>query len=88
MSSGLGTISYAKMKDMNKEPSTQLKQAIAKYRRAKDAVATTRDEMYDAVIADLANGVRQTDIVRATGLTRERIRQIVTADKKKREVSQ
>jgi len=37
--------------------------------------------MYAAILNDLDNGVRQTDIVRTTGLTRERIRQIVKAHK-------
>ena len=79
MSSRLGTLAYAKMLGMNKEPSTRLKQAVVKYRRAEAAVTTTRDEMYGAILADLADGVRQADIVRTTGLTRERIRQIVKA---------
>lgn len=68
---------------MDKEPSTRLTQAVTKYRNAEAAVTTNRDEMYAAILADLADGVRQTDIVRATGLTRERIRQIARADKEK-----
>lgn len=67
------------MVGMDKEPSTRLKQAVTKYRRAEATLASTRDEMYAAILADLSDGVRQTDIVRATGLTRERIRQIVKA---------
>lgn len=88
MSSGLGLLGYAKMVGMDKKPSGRLKQAVAKYRRAEAAVTTTRDEMYAAILADLDEGVRQTDIVRATGLTRERIRQIANAAKKKRGESQ
>lgn len=84
MSSGLGTLGYANMVGMNKEPSSRLKQAVAKYRRAEAAVTTSRDEMYAAILADLADGVRQADVVRATELTRERIRQIVNADKERR----
>jgi hypothetical protein len=76
------------MVDMDKEPSTRLKQAVTKYRRAEAAVTTTRDEMYDAILSDLADGVRQVDVVQATGLTRERIRQIVNADKQKSESTQ
>lgn len=75
------------MATMDKEPSPRLRQAITKYRRAEATVNAARDEAYAAILADLADGVRQTDIVRATGLTRERIRQIVVADKKKREAS-
>lgn len=82
MSSGLGTLSYANMVGMDKQPSTRLKQAVAKYRRAEAAVTSTRDEMYAAILDDLADGVRQVDIVQATGLTRERIRQIVKAESK------
>lgn len=70
------------------EPSDRFRQAVAEYQEAKEAKAQARQEFHAAILDDLANGVRQTDIVRATGLTRERIRQIVTADKKKREVSQ
>lgn len=84
MSSGLGTLDYANMVGMDKEPSPRLKQAVTKYRRAEAAVTTSRDEMYAAILADLADGVRQVDIVQATGLTRERIRQIVKADQEKR----
>jgi hypothetical protein len=84
MSSGLGTLACANMVGMDKEPSSRLKQAVTKYRRAEAAVIDTRDEVYAAILADLADGVRQADIVRATGLTRERIRQIVNADKEKR----
>lgn len=87
MSSRLGILGYANMVGMDKEPSTRLKQAVTKYRRAEAAVTSTRDEMYAAILEDLANGVRQTDVVRATGLTRERIRQIVNADKDKRGTS-
>lgn len=76
------------MVGMDKQPSTRLKQAVTKYRRAEVAVTTTRDEMYAAILEDLADGVRQVDIVQATGLTRERIRQIVKADQKKQEARQ
>lgn len=76
------------MAGMDKGPSTRLKQAVTKYRRAEAAVNTSRDEMYAAILADLADGVRQVDIVRATGLTRERIRQIVNTNKKRRETDQ
>ncbi|MFJ8784976.1 hypothetical protein [Streptomyces sp. NPDC102476] len=69
---------------MDKEPSTRLKQAVTKYRRAEAAVTTSRDEMYAAILADLTEGVRQVDVVQTTGLTRERIRQIVKADQEKR----
>lgn len=88
MSSGLGTLDYANMVGMDKEPSTRLKQAVTKYRRAEAAVTSSRDDMYAAILADLTKGVRQADIVRTTGLTRERIRQIVNADKEKRGTGQ
>jgi hypothetical protein len=81
MSSGLGILDYANMLGMHKEPSPRLTQAVSKYRRAESAVARARDEMYAAIIEDLKNDVRQVDVVRATGLTRERIRQIAKAAK-------
>ena len=64
---------------MSEQPSDRLKQAVLRYRRAEASVAKARNKMYDAILLDLSSGVRQTDVVRATGLTRERIRQIVKA---------
>lgn len=75
----------AKMVDMTEEPSDRLKKAAAKHRKIKEAEEEARQEVYAAILEDLANGVRQVDITRVAGYTREHVRQLVLADKKKRE---
>ena len=72
------------MSGMNKEPSPRLKQAVTKLRNAEAAIAASREEVYDAILDDYDDGVRQVNIVQTTGLTRERIRQIVKAGQEKR----
>ncbi|SCL17017.1 hypothetical protein GA0074692_0070 [Micromonospora pallida] len=46
---------------------------------AKTDVVTARARLADAIVAAARNGMRQVDIVRATGYTRERVRQILRA---------
>ncbi|NBE83108.1 hypothetical protein [Micromonospora rubida] len=46
---------------------------------AKDEITTTRSRLAKAIVEAARNGTRQVDIVRATGYTRERIRQILRA---------
>lgn len=72
------------MVGMDREPSDRLKKAVTKLQKAKDAEETARQEVYAAILEDLANGTRQVDITRATGYTREHIRQLVIADRQKR----
>ena len=76
------------MVGMTQEPSDRLKKAVAKHQKTKTAEEQARQEVYAAILEDLAAGVRQVDIVRTTDYTREHIRQIVLADKKKREEQQ
>lgn len=72
---------------VSKEPSDRLKKAVTAHQKAKGAEDKARQQVYAAILEDIADGVRQVDITRATGYTREHIRQLVLADKKKREGS-
>lgn len=49
------------------------------YRRAKDALDAVRPRLFEAVAAAARSGQRQVDIAKATGFTRERVRQICRA---------
>lgn len=49
---------------------------MAAYRAAQADLSEARARFHDAIRAALLAGVRQVDLVRVTGLTRERIRQI------------
>jgi hypothetical protein len=73
------------MVGMTQEPSDRLKKAVTKHQKTKAAEETARQEVYAAILGDLAAGIRQADIVRVTGYTREHIRQLVLTDRKKRE---
>lgn len=57
----------------------RLEAAAKAYRRAEKKADETRSELFAAIVAAKAAGVAQVDIVRATGYTRERIRQIIKA---------
>jgi AcrR family transcriptional regulator len=47
--------------------------------KAKDQVVKARSRLAEAIVAAARAGVRQVDIVRVTGYTRERVRQICRA---------
>ncbi|MFE0589158.1 hypothetical protein [Micromonospora echinospora] len=47
---------------------------------AKSDVVAARTRLADAIVAAARSGMRQVDIVRATGYTRERVRQILRAN--------
>lgn len=59
----------------------RLEAAAKAYRRAEKRADETRAELFSAIAEANAAGMAQVDIVRATGYTRERIRQIVKAAK-------
>lgn len=63
---------------------SELEAATRAYRRAQKAVEKRRDELFAAVVKATDAGVRQVKIVEITGYTRERIRQIVDADRKRK----
>jgi hypothetical protein len=48
-------------------------------RREQAKVDATRAELHAAIVKALQDGVRQVDVVRATGYTRERLRQLAEA---------
>jgi hypothetical protein len=64
---------------MTQEASARLAAAVTRHREAKELEESTRQELYAAILASLEEGARQVDIVRATGYTREYIRQLVIA---------
>jgi hypothetical protein len=54
--------------------------ALAERLRREQAKAdATRAELHAAIVKALAEGMRQVDVVRATGYTRERLRQLAEA---------
>jgi hypothetical protein len=48
-------------------------------RREQAKADATRAELHAAIVKALQDGVRQVDVVRATGYTRERLRQLAEA---------
>lgn len=61
------------------EPSSRTHDALRSYLDATVALERARLELHQAIVADLDAGVRQADLVRLTGYTRERIRQLARA---------
>jgi hypothetical protein len=61
---------------MTNVPSRRLKRAAAAHRRALEQLEKARDELQEAVLEDVAAGVRQADVVAVSGYTRERVRQL------------
>jgi hypothetical protein len=61
---------------MSDRPSPRLTRALAARDRAERQLEQARAELHAAIVADLAAGVRQADLARATGYSRERIRQV------------
>lgn len=63
--------------------STDLVRAAQRRTDAEAELAAARDALHDQIVAALAAGTRQVDIVRVTGYTREQVRRIArsaTAD--------
>jgi hypothetical protein len=61
------------------EPSPQLRQASTAHHRAERQLERTRATLHMAIAADLRAGVRQAELVKVTGLSREHIRRIARA---------
>lgn len=59
-----------------KHDTTRLTELGRKHQETRQAYEDARDALMPEVEAAIRAGVRQVDIVKATGLTRERIRQI------------
>ncbi|WFE46298.1 hypothetical protein [Verrucosispora sp. WMMD1129] len=58
---------------------TRLEQAAKAYRRAKEALDKARPELAEAIVEAAREGMRQAEIVRVTGYTREQVRRICRA---------
>lgn len=56
---------------------TRLNQLGKRMRRLRDETETLRPDLHAEILAALAAGVRQVEIVKATGYTRDAIRQLV-----------
>ncbi|MFK4037601.1 hypothetical protein ACI2LC_17565 [Nonomuraea wenchangensis] len=56
-----------------------LAQASAEYAAVQKAEGAARQKLADAIVAAARDGVRQVEIVKMTGYTRERVRQICRA---------
>lgn len=56
-----------------------LQQAVDAYRQARDAAEDARLQLAAAIAGSARAGTRQAEIVRVTGYTRERVRQICRA---------
>jgi hypothetical protein len=66
---------------MEAEPTEPVAKALAAHKRAETRAEQTRALLYMAIAEASDAGVRQADLVRVTGYTREHIRQIVKAAK-------
>lgn len=60
----------------DKVPSERTVKAVAHRKRTREADERARDELQASILADLADGVSQADLVRLTGYSRERLRQL------------
>jgi len=61
---------------MDTDPAEPVRLATAAYTASLEKADKLLDELYAAISAASASGVRQNELVRITGYTRERIRQI------------
>lgn len=58
---------------------TRLEEAAAAYRSAKQALDEARPQLAQAIVEAARTGMRQAEIVRVTGYTREQVRRICRA---------
>ena len=61
---------------MDADPLAKVTAAVKARDRADKRLASARYDLHSAIVDALAAGVRVTDLVEATGYTRERIRQL------------
>lgn len=66
---------------MDTDPADAVTKALAAHQRAEKRVDETRAALHAAIAKASAADVKQSELVRLTGYTRERIRQIVIAAK-------
>jgi lambda repressor-like predicted transcriptional regulator len=57
-----------------------VEQAVAAYKAAQEAVKAARDRLRAEIIRELDAGVKQADLARRTGYTRETLRRIARRD--------
>jgi hypothetical protein len=61
------------------KPSQQITRATKAYRNAEASLDLARANLHSAIVAELANGVAQSELVRITGYSREQLRRIAIA---------
>jgi hypothetical protein len=61
---------------MSTQAQQQLAKALAAHQRAELQLALARAELHTAIAEQLRRGVRQAELVKVTGYTREHIRRI------------
>lgn len=67
------------------EMAEELRVAVDANAVAQAAAKEAKERLDGLIYAAVKAGMRQVDVVKATGLTRERIRQIITAEDQRRE---
>lgn len=65
-----------RMKTEHPQPDDQLTHAAERHRRAASTADEARNALHQHIRRELARGVRQVDLARATGYTREYIRRL------------
>lgn len=65
------------MSDILEVMETSLTEAARAFRRAERAVEQRREELAAAIVQADKDGMRQVDIVKVTGYTREHVRRII-----------
>jgi DNA-directed RNA polymerase specialized sigma24 family protein len=68
----------------NNDPEAALRAASTRRKRAERAVTEARADERAAIVAALDAGLRQVDIVRITGWTRETVRRLADAEREAR----
>jgi hypothetical protein len=58
---------------------TELSRLAGKLRRDKERADASREALRQAILTALDEGMRQADVARATGYTRERLRQLANS---------
>jgi hypothetical protein len=64
---------------MPRQPGRRVRQALAAQHRAEEHLTRARAELHAAIAEALESGIRQAELVKMTGLSREHVRRIARA---------
>jgi len=81
----VATLTMPTLVPMTRDVSERLLRAVARHKTAIAEEEAARRELHAAILGDAEDDVRQADIVRATGYTREHIRRILLAARSDRD---